>query len=70
MNPNPSTPKGQPNPNEPWQEPFPPIRLGKSKAYREKQAALKWERLARGILWEKETLYEILEFNPFKEEKK
>lgn len=70
MNPDPSTPKGQPNPNDPWEVPFPPIRLGKTKAYREKQAALKWERLARGILWEKDTVYDILDFDPFKSDKK
>lgn len=56
-----NTPPHQPNPNTPWQPPFPPIRLGPTKEYREKYVFAKWKRLVEGILWENEILPSIMQ---------
>ncbi len=51
------------DPNKPWQPPAPAIRLGESKVARERRVFGKWKRLIEGIVWERQTVYEILNFD-------
>lgn len=63
----PPTPKHQPNPNDPWQAPFPPIRMGPTQAFRERHIFSKWKRLIEGIIFEKSDMPDIMAFDPFSE---